>query len=200
MSIKLYLIIITHATNVRANELPNLLGLGDLKPQSQITLAQAQYCKSLVIGNYGDKIIIVSDKLVFQFYEEMPSPFEKRLCALFPDSEIAVLTLNSTVDLYGFSLIKDKHRVRVKSGTGEEKYLDTGTHLPEETELLNRPLFTPDEMHELKKEYPDKTSLDGFLDKELGIKTVYQLTRRYLNVDIDQDASDFNNIYVTLYE
>src|SRR5437899_11707173 len=124
MGWKLYLIIISNATNINATDLPEKIGLNTLRPTKEISLLEAQYSHKTCIGKYGDNIYIVSDDLVFKFYDKKPSDFEKKVSATFPNSEIAVLTLNSTVDLYGFNIIKNGQRQRVKSGADFDLYVD----------------------------------------------------------------------------
>jgi len=198
MSLKLYLIIITNAANINLTELPAKLDIKG-QPGQTITLAEAQYRDSPSVGYYGDKIIIVSGEKVFDFYEKTSTAREKQLCALFPKSEIVVLALNSTVDLYGFSLIRNGQRVRVKSGNDEQQFINDGEPLIEEQQLVTNPPFSPEEMNTIAADHPDKNEREHYLDMEYSVKTVEILIGKYLGQETTGYQRLFNQIKVTTY-
>jgi len=199
MSWKLYLIVITNAAKISTAEVPEKIGVDNLSPKQEISLHQAQSAKGLFIGKHKDKLVIVSQDLVFDFYEKSPSDFEKKVLAAFPNSEIAVLTLNGTTDLYGYSIIKDGKRQRVKSGADLELYVDYGEKLQEEIDVLKEKLFDDDELQEMKEEY-SKQELKKVIDQEVSIRAAFRLSKRYFGKAFDEAGSDFEKIKVTQYE
>lgn len=199
MSWKIYLIIISNASNISTSEVPQKIGLGNLKPTIEISMGEAQYENGISIGKYGDKIFIVSQTYVFKFYDKTPSEFEKRLCESFPNSEIAVLTLNGTVDLYGYNIIKNSKRLRVKSGADLDLYIDFGDKLPEELAISNEKIFSDDELKDIKNDLSTK-EFQKLLDQEISIRTTFRLTKRYFGKQVDEAGSDYEKIRVTLYE
>lgn len=199
MSWKIYLIIISNANNINTADVPKKIGLDNLKPTKEISIHEAQYAKGTSIGKYGDKIFIVSQDLVFKFYDKTPSDFEKKICDSFPNSEIAVLTLNGTVDLYGYNIIKDGKRQRVKSGADLELYVDYGEKLPEEITISKEKLFDDDELKEIKGDNT-KEQVKKIIDQEISVRTTFRLTKRYLQKQFDETGSDYEKIMVTLYE
>ena len=199
MSWKIYLIIISNANNINTAEIPQKIGLDNVRPTKEISIHEAQYAKGTSIGKYGDKIFIVSQDLVFKFYDKTPSDFEKKLCDLFPNSEIAVLTLNGTVDLYGYNIIKNGKRRRIKSGADLDLYVDYGDKLPEEVTISKEKIFDDEELKEIKADN-SKEQVQKILDQEISTRTTFRLTKRYFGKQFDEVGSDYEKIKVTLYE
>lgn len=116
MGWKIYLIAISNAANINAADIPKKLGFNNLKPTKEISIHDAQYEPGISIGKYTDKVFIVSSDLVFKFFEKNPSDFERKLSSEFPESEIAIIVINETSSLYGYSIITNGQRRRTKSG------------------------------------------------------------------------------------
>ena len=199
MGWKIYLIAITNAANINAADVPKKLGLDNLKPTKEINIHEAQYERGISIGKYGDKIFIISSDLVFKFYDKKPSDLEKKLSAEFPNSEIAVIAINQTSDLYGYSIIKNGKRQRTKSGADLELYVDYGDKLPEEIEISKEKLFDDEELKEMKEDY-SKGELKKVLEQEISFRTTFRLTKRYFGKQFDEPGSDYENIKVTMFE
>jgi hypothetical protein len=198
MSWKIYMIIICNANNINATEVPQKIGLTNLKVKKEITLHQAQYESGVSVGKYGDKLFIVSESLIFGCLDTIPSEFEKKICNAFPDSEIAILTLNGTVDLYGYSIIKNGKRLRVKMGADLTTYIDYGDKLPEEIAIAKEKIFDDEVLKEIKESSADE--LRAITEQEIGIRTTFRLTKRYFGKQFDEPGSDYEKIKVTLYE
>ena len=198
MSWKIYLIIISNVNNINTADVPRKIGMDSVKSSKEISIHEAQYAKGTSIGKYGDKIFIVSQDLVFQFYDKTPSAFEKRICDSFPNTEIAVLTLNGTVDLYGYNIIKNGKRQRVKSGADLDLYVDYGDKLPEELEIAKEKIFDEDEIKDIKADN-SKEQFQKILEQEISIRTTFRLTKRYFGKQFDMAGSDYEKIKVMLY-
>ncbi|HTD42366.1 MAG TPA: hypothetical protein VK671_17165 [Mucilaginibacter sp.] len=178
---KFYLIIITHALNMSIANVKAKLGLDSLKPIAEVSFYNAQSIdKGVCIGKYDDKILVVSQDRVFGFYEKEASLFEKQITSLFPDSEIAALTLYDTVDLYGYSIIRGGKRVRIKSGADSEVYIDIGNKLKEEDDVLKEVIFSPDEMKEMQQKYSSK-EVERFVENEVGVRVTHALLLKYFD-------------------
>ncbi|HEX5151634.1 MAG TPA: hypothetical protein VFW07_09290 [Parafilimonas sp.] len=199
MGWKIYLIAITNAANVNTTDIPKKLGFDNLKPTKEISIHEAQYEQGISIGKFGDKIFIVSSDLVFKFYDKTPSDFEKKISAEFPNSEIAIITINQTSDLYGYNIIENGKRQRVKSGADLELYVDYGDKLPEEIEISKEKLFEDDELKEMNEDY-SKEELKKVIDQEISFRTTFRLTKRYFEEELDNTGSDYNKIMVTKFE
>lgn len=68
------------------------------------------------LGEFKGNTIICDGDLPFGFYSEEISVFEKHLIEQFPDSIILAITLLSTVNHYGFAIIENGKKKRVKVG------------------------------------------------------------------------------------
>lgn len=199
MGWKIYLIVITNAANVNTTDVPKKLGFDNLKPTKEINIHNAQYENGISIGKYADKIFIVSSDLVFKFYDKTPSEFERKISSEFPNSEVVVITINQTSDLYGYNIIKNGKRQRTKSGADLELYVDYGEKLPEEIEISKEKLFDDDELKEMKQDY-SKDELNKVIDQEISFRTTFRLTKRYFGKEFDQTGSDYEKITVTKFE
>lgn len=198
MSWKIYLIIISNASNINTTEIPQKIGLHNIKPTKEISMHEAQFAKGISIGKYNDKIFIVSQDLIFKFYDKTPSEFEKRICDSFPNSEIAALALNGTVDLYGYNIIKRGRRERVKSGADLNVYVDYGNKLPEEVAISNEKIFDAEELNEIREDN-SKEGVQKILDQEISMRTTIRLTKRYFVKEFDEVGSDYSKIMMLLY-
>jgi len=179
----------TQSTAIKVQELDNL------KPITEVSFYSAQSVdKGICIGKYEDKILIVSQDRIFGWYEKEATPFERQIISLFPNSEIAALTLYDTVGLYGYSIIKDGKRVRIKSGADSEVYIDIGDKLKEEDDVIKKEIFSPDEMKEMKQKYT-AGEVERFVENEVGVRVTSALLLRYFtNYEV------FDKITLTEYQ
>ena len=131
------------------------------------------------IGKLGNHMLIVNPYLVFKFYTPNISDFEYNFCQLLPKSEIAILSLYSVINSYGFAIIKKGKRIRVKYGADEQVYFDYGKKLKEEIEV-------------------EKDSLDDGYSN--GWRVVYRLLERYFGKDEKQVFNNLNSIELKEYK
>ena len=199
MSWKIYLIVITNASNVNPSDVPQKIGLTDLKPRKEISIQEAQSINGISIGKYNDKIFIVSRSIISKFYDPTPSDFERKICDSFPNSDIAILALDGTVDLFGYNIIKNGKRQRVKAGADLDIFVDYGEKIEEEVALSKEKIFDDSELDEIKKNNTPETA-SKIIDQEIGIRTTFRLTRRYFGKEVDEPGSDYEKIRVTAYE
>ena len=199
MSWKIYMIIISNAGTINTADIPAKIGETHLKPIREISIHDAQYAEGTSIGKFGDRIFIAGQKLVLKFYDKSPSDFEKRICDSFPGSEIAVLTLNGTSNLYGYSLIKNRMRQRIKYGADLDVYIDYGQKLAEEVVIAKEELFDREELEEIMSDN-SKEVVEKIIDQEISIRSTLRLSKRYFGKQFDEAGSDFEKLMLTLYE
>jgi hypothetical protein len=199
MGWKIFLIIITNAANVETTEVPQKIGFDQLKPSKEIKLQEAQYEQGISVGKHEDKIFIVSRGYVFDFFNKLPSELEKRVTTAFPNSEIAALAIYSVSDVYGYSIIQNGVRQRVKAGADLEVDIDYGNKLQEENDVAKEKLFDKEHLEEMKKDY-SKEELQKVIDQEISFRTIFRLSKRYFGSEFDRTDSDYNKISVTLFE
>lgn len=194
---KLFLIIIS-AIHMSIADVQTKLNLNYLRPIDTISLAQAQLqANHISMAQYGDKILIVSNSLVPDFFDKQPSAFEIRMRHSFPDADITVLTLNSKITLYGYATISHGKRLRTKSGAENIVYLDKGAPLPQETAVSRETLFTKEQLASFKISYT-KEEENGVISNAVAQKIIPQLLQQQFNTaDINKT---FNDIKVTEYQ
>ena len=204
MGFKIFIIAITNCVNVNTIDIPSKIGFNELQSGKEISIRDAQYENGVFIGKHDDTIFIVSSELVFQFYNDKPSELEKKLIKEFPNSEIAILTLDQTTDFYGYNIISNGERRRVRYGGGTEIEIDFGEKLPEELEIPKDPFFGLflEELKELKatdKSFTDK-QMKVEIEQEIGVRTFFKLTSRYFKNAIDENGTIYTKINVTKFE
>lgn len=204
MGFKIYIIVITNAVNVSITDIPKKIGLDELNPRNEISLNEAQRENGISIGKYKETIFIVSRDLVFQFYNKQQSGLEKRLIKEFPKSEIAILTLDQTIDFFGYNIISENKRKRVIAGEDAELEIDFGEKIPEEIEVAKDPHlnFFLEELNEIKKIDKNFTEnqLKSAIKHEIGVRSFFKLTSRYFEKRIDEIGSNYSKIKVTRFE
>lgn len=76
--------------------------------------------QNFYLGEFEGSTIICDFGLPFEFYSEELSKFEGDLIEHFPDSTIIALSLISTVNHYGFAIIENGEKARVKVGDSSD--------------------------------------------------------------------------------
>jgi hypothetical protein len=107
---------------------------------------------------------------------------ERRLLSLFPIGEICSVVLQSVINIWGFSLIKDGKKIRVKSGNADTgTTVDAGQPLDQELELLSKARINPDGTRYYQ--FGD----DVYNEDQVGENFVFQIYSRYTGIPLDQD-------------
>lgn len=97
----------------------------------------------LYIGEYKGHKIITEANLPMKFLAEEPN-FTEKLFSIptINDREIYAFSLNSTINLWGYNIIKNKKRLRCKYGTHDNGVMfDYGEPHEAEIELLNKSII-----------------------------------------------------------
>ncbi|MBD1363437.1 hypothetical protein IDJ77_06415 [Mucilaginibacter sp. ZT4R22] len=175
---KFYLIIISNTLNIKTTQVAERLGL-DTSIFKTVNFMSAQKIGSVSIGLINENITIVSDELALEFLETDAKQAELDLVKLFPGSKITVLVANPTVNLYGFSLIENGKRIRVKSGADDDVYIDFGKPVSYELQLSAEKIFSDEELQEITEEN-GKDGLQRILDNERGVRTTLHLEEMLL--------------------
>jgi hypothetical protein len=194
MGWKIYLLAISDCNENDINLAHQLLINGNEGPTSNTNLIKAQFLDKTSIGYYDGKLFVVAPNLIDTFFNEVASGLEKQFALNFPKSEILVLEYYSTVDLYGFSLIKNGERIRTKAGADLETFVDFGSKLPEEIEIEGEKIFDDEDLEEMEED-----EQQAALEQERGIRTVFRLTKRLFKKQIDESGSLAESIEVQTY-
>jgi hypothetical protein len=184
-----YYIVVTNQQQATPTEILNKLGLPNYQPAGNANFLQTNKSDDLFIGTFKDKLVIVDPDLTYGFFAAEPSDIEKRFIAAFPFSEIAALAENSTVGEFGYSLINNGRRVRVKHGSDGEIYIDIGETLPEEQEILDGHIFNPEELDEMREDM-NENEVQNMVIFEASWRTPAQISKRYFGDIIDNLDAD----------
>lgn len=174
----------------------NNIGLMKLKVVKEVSLFEAQFTRNLICaGRYEDKIILVYPEKLFDLLDEKVSPLEQVIVKTFPQSEVVILGLNSTVSLYGFSIINNGERQRIKCGADGDVYVDFGKELPEEAAIKKEQIFGVEETKEMQEGYDDEM-IKKIIDNEVGIRVTSRLLQRFFGEEV---GTAFNKIRLIEY-
>ncbi|WP_452224407.1 DUF6928 family protein [Lacinutrix chionoecetis] len=137
----------------------------------------------LYIGSYKGTTILCIPALPYSFLEEGLKQEEVVLVNAFPDTEISGLMLHSVVNFYGYTLIKNGEKIRVKGGSADDGVVvDFGPPLQEEIAILKKSKLNADgdRIYRLD-DYPD----EDFTEDQLGENFVFELSERYIGETLD---------------
>jgi hypothetical protein len=184
-----YYIVVTHQEGATPTDILNKLGLNGYQHAGDANFHQTNKSDDLFIGNYKDTLVIANPDLTYGLFAAEPSEIEKRFVAAFPSSEIVALAEDSTVGEFGYSLIENGQRKRVKHGCDGEIYTNFGETLPEEQEILAGHIFEPEELDEMREEM-DEEEVQNMVTFEASWRTPAQISKRYFGDVIDNLDTD----------
>jgi hypothetical protein len=184
-----YYIVVTNQQGATPTDILTKLGLNGYQPVGAANFFQTNKSDDLFIGTYQDKLIIASPDLTYGMFATEPSDIEKSFVAAFPSSEIAALAENSTVGEFGYSLIENGQRKRLKHGCDGEIYVDFGEMLPEEQEILAGHIFDPEELDEMREDM-DEEEVQNMVTFEASWRAPGQISKRYFGDSIDNLDAD----------
>ncbi len=139
---------------------------------------------ALYIGRFKGNILICARNLPLTFLDKSVSKGEQVLSETFPDSEISSLVLHSAVNLWGYSVTKDKKKVRVRAGNSDSgTMVDFGNPLEQEFDLLSK--STMDE-NGVRTYVFDDLPNEPFHEDQVGENFVFELASRYFGENLDE--------------
>ena len=158
---KYYIMISNQEKPITEKQLEEL-HLGNYRSIGKVNLFDTNKPQTLFTGHYNNSIIIVHPYLPFKFFEDEQSEEEKAFINCFPNSKIAALVENSTVGMFGFSIIVNGKKIRMKDGADGEIYNNEGIPLPEEDKSYKEFKEMMDKAE--KEEIIEDMGEDGFED------------------------------------
>ena len=193
MGWKLSSVIINSSTDISYDDLLDKLGFKNLTRLEDEPYDSAMYPDKdrVYVGNYKNNLIICAENLPLKFYDKSLSDTEKTLIKYFPESEICAVSLQSTINHFGFAVIKAGEKIRVKAGDADlGTVIDIGKPLEQEEELLAKSKID-DKGQRLF--YLDGDS-DPYLENQIGENFVFEIFKRYTGelLDEDDDLLDTN--------
>jgi hypothetical protein len=173
------------------------LGLGHYKPVEEVPLHHSNKPETLFAGFYQGNLLLVHPDLAFHFFGDGQSETERLFVQTFPGKEIAALIENSTVGLFGYALLENGRKVRMKDGSDGEIYHDMGEQLPEEKKILADEIFGEDELDEMREDGMSEEEVAATVSFEASWRVPNLLSARYLGVPVG--AIDTEQVMLTRY-
>jgi hypothetical protein len=193
-----YFIFVKSPELIDLREILPLLNLGHYQPINEVSFQDSNNPKTLFTGFYNGNLLIVHPELPFDFFSNEPSYTETLFTATFPGSEIAVLIEDTRVGLYSYAIIHEGQKIRMKNGCEGEVYNDMGYMLPEEREILSRPIFEPDEIADMKADGMTEEEIFLVVEHEASCRVPNILAKRYLGEAAS--SIDTKKIILTMYK
>ena len=179
-------------------EILKRLNLSHYKPVTEVPLHMSNKPDTLFAGFYNDNLLIVHPDLPFRFFSEVQEDTEKLFAETFPDSEIAALIENSSVSLFGFAILENGKKIRMKDGSDGDIHHDEGEPLPEETEVFSRPIFEEEEIDEMRDNGMENDEIEAVINFEASWRVPGLLMTRYLGEHLN--TMDTDKVVLTKYK
>jgi hypothetical protein len=192
-----YYIFVKNIGRLQLQDVLPKLNLGHYKPLREVSLSATNKPTTLFAGIYNGNLMLVHQELVFKFFEPAQSEDKKRFIEVFPESEIAVLISNESVNLFSFAILDRGIKIRMKDGCDGEIYNDVGAPLPEELEVLSEEIFMEEELEEMKENGMTEKEIQGMIQFEASNRVPDRLTKRYLGENILSMDTDL--VKLTMY-
>jgi hypothetical protein len=184
MGWKASMIIINSEQKFDKDEFFNSLGFYDLKKGDKQPFESVinPDDDKIYIGNYNGNTIICLQHLTFEAIDPSLSRAEVILSNTFQDTDIVTFILHSVVNLWGYSIVNNGKKVRVRAGDSEELIIERGEILEEEKELFSKSkLNDKGERVYIFDDMPD----DEFSDDQVGENFVFDISTKYLGQSLD---------------
>jgi hypothetical protein len=179
-------IIIHKPTQVDNEELLKELGLVNLTRIADEPFEVAIYPddNKVYIGTYKDNLLVCQPDIPMQFFEDFETPTEKILKQKFPNAEICSIILQSTVNLWGYSVTRNGQKIRARAGSSDDgTFVELGEPLDEEKELLSKSRLDENgnRIYWLD-DFPD----EPFNEDQVGENFVFSICKRYFGEELDR--------------
>lgn len=139
------------------------------------------------LGEYKGNTIICDFGLPFEFYSDEISLIESKLINHFPNSTIIAITLMSTVNHYGFAIIENGEKKRVKVGDSENPVaLEIGQIIKEEIEIQRKSEISEEGNRMFKYEDDDEM----YPEDTIGEEYVFEISKRIFGFELNGPDSD----------
>ena len=161
------------------------LGYGNLSPAAADSFDVAMYPRDgkAYVGHFNGHLVIADEFLAIESLEEGLNDQEQVLLNRYPGSEIASFSLHSVTNFWGYSLVRNGQKIRLRAGfSNDGVIMEEGDPLPEEAELLSKSKVNAEGIREY---WLDDDQEEPYEDAEVGEEFVFQLASRYFDRPLD---------------
>ncbi len=180
-------IIIKNPSEVDYENLLSQIGYSDLKKIENEKFERVINPEEnkVYIGKFKNNLIICSQDTPMHFFKNSDSDAVNSIINHFPNSEICSIILHSSVNLWGFAIIKNGEKLRIKAGSAEDgTFVEYGKPLEEEKELLSK--STIDE-NGVRTYIFDDIDDEVMTEDQVGENFVFAITKRYFGEEINRN-------------
>ena len=176
MAANFYFVFVKNHQKKDVKEVIEQLGYDKYKPTNEVDLWNTSKPKNLFVGEYNGYLIFSEQNLPFQFYNNEPSEIEQQFCKTFPNTQILAFVINETVGMFGYAVIENGIRQRIKHGCDGEIYRDFGELLKTEVEsnLSRNEIFDEETLEEMEE---NGENINAIIDFEAS----YRVTGRLIS-------------------
>lgn len=181
-------IIISNVTTVDAEKLLQELGFEQFTTIDDEPYDVAVYPEKcqIFIGVYKNNLIISSWEITDHSFGKELSTFEQKLSNLFPASEICTIQLHSGVNHWGYAIVKNGEKIRVRCGNADQgTIIELGEPLLEEQELLSK-----SEIKDGRRIYHLRDD-EPYEEDQVGENFVSSIWARYTGKEFFEDEDMF---------
>jgi hypothetical protein len=191
MASNFYFVFVKKKNEVDLKDFLDYIGYGDYSESEQVDIWGTSKPKTLFIGEYNNYLIFSDDKIPISFCNKEPTEIEKKFIMKFPDTEIAAFILNESVGFFGYTIIENGIRKKLKHGYDGEIHDNIGDILPQEIEMLNSQIFIEEELEEMEENGEDINALIEF-------EASYRVTGKLISERLGKDFYKLKDGEVTL--
>jgi hypothetical protein len=167
------------------------LGFKNVVPGDAAPFEVAMYPRDnrIFAARYKGCTLLAGESIAMDFFIGQGSQLEQNLIALTGEGEICAVTLHSSMNMWGYIVVRDGKRIRERFGDADSgTTLDTGEPLEEEKELLSKSTVNTNGQRTFL--------LDGaqYNEDQVGEKFVLGMFSRYTGTSLDMDDDLLFNV------
>ena len=177
-------IIINEPTNTDHFQLLEKLGFTSLRKidDRPFEVVMNLEDNEVYIGTYKNNLLICTQELPMQFFENHETAAESTLMNLFPLSEICSIVLHSTVNLWGYAILKEGKKIRARAGSADDgTFIESGEPLEEEKEILSKSTLN----RQGERTYLFEGDDEAMTEDQVGENFVFAVCKRYFGEELD---------------
>ncbi|MEM9896871.1 MAG: hypothetical protein AAF789_10915 [Bacteroidota bacterium] len=143
----------------------------------------------IYIGTLNGNTIICTQDIPSESLDASMSPAEMEMSARFDQADIVTFVLHSTVNLWGYSIVQNGQKIRVRAGSADNgTILEYGAPLEEEKGLLSQSSIN--ESGERVFKFDDLPN-EEFTDDQVGENFVFAISANYFGEQLDHSDKIF---------
>ena len=148
------------------------------------------------IAQHKNNLLICAPDIPMHFFEDELSDIENILITQFPHTEICALILQSVVNQWGYSIIKNGVKIRARAGSSKDgTFVEFGEPLKEESNLLHQSYINEDG----EKLYRIHNDKESYTEDQAGENFVFAIFERYFGHSLDKVDESLDNLVLNAY-